>query len=68
MPTPAEKLTPKASKGEISAAISESIAMLMDEGMPQDQAVATAYSMAEQATGGKVKQKKGGPDETSTPV
>jgi len=60
MPTPAEKLSAKSSKGEIQAAISESIAMLIDEGREQEQATAIAYSQAEKATGGKVKSKSGG--------
>lgn len=51
MPTPAEKLTKDSGDGQIKAAISASIAMLMDEGMEQDQAIAAAYGMAEKATG-----------------
>ena len=59
MPTLAEKLTPQSSPGQISAAISESIRMLMDEGREQQQAVAIAYEQARKATG-KVLEKKGG--------
>ena len=57
MPTSAEKLTPNSGKGQIQAAISESIAMLMDEGREQSQATAIAYSQARKATG---KELKGG--------
>ena len=51
MPTLAEKLTPKSSKGQISAAISETIAHYMDKGRPQDQAVRIAHEQAAKATG-----------------
>ena len=51
MPTLAEKLTPRSPKGQISAAISDSIAQLMREGREQKQAVAIAYEQARKATG-----------------
>jgi len=51
MPTMAEKLTPQSSKGAISAAISDSISQLVNEGMPQKQAIAVAHAMAKKATG-----------------
>lgn len=51
MPTLAEKLSPKSSDGQISAAISDSIATMMNEGRPQDQAVRIAHEMARKATG-----------------
>ena len=51
MPTLAEKLTPQSSKGQISAAISDSISQLVNEGRPQEQAVAIAHEQARKATG-----------------
>lgn len=51
MPTMAEGLTPSSSMAQIKAAISDTIAQLVNEGVPQDQAIAMAYSMAEKATG-----------------
>ena len=57
MPTLAEKLTSKSSPGQISAAISDSIAQLMREGREQDQAVAIAYSQARKATGKELGKK-----------
>lgn len=59
MPTLAEKLTPNSSKGQISAAISDTISQLVREGRPQDQAIAIAHEMARKATG-KELEKKGG--------
>ena len=49
MPTQAERLTPGSSEAQRKAAISATIAQLVNEGMPQDQAVAVAYSMADKA-------------------
>jgi len=57
MPTLAQKLTPQSSQGQISAAISESIAQLMDEGRPQDQATRIAYEQARKATGKELGRK-----------
>jgi len=57
MPTMAEKLTPQSSQGQISAAISESIRKLMDEGREQSQATAIAYSQARKATGKELGKK-----------
>ena len=51
MPTLAEKLTPDSSKGQISAAVSDTIAHYMRKGKPQDQAVAIAHEQAAKATG-----------------
>lgn len=51
MPTLAEGLSPTSSEAQIKAAISDTIAQLVNEGTPQDQAIAIAYSMAEKATG-----------------
>lgn len=59
MPTMAEKLTKQSSPGAISAAISESIRQLMDEGRPQDQAIAISYAQARKATGKELAPKKG---------
>jgi len=59
MPTLAEKLTHQSSQGQISAAISDSISQLVNEGMPQKQAIAVAHEMARKATG-KALEKKGG--------
>lgn len=49
MPVQVERLTPQSSSGERSAAISETIRQLMDEGVPQEQAVAQANAMADKA-------------------
>jgi len=57
MPTLAEKLTPSSSKAQIDAAISDSIAQLMNEGRPQDQAVRIAHEMARKATGKELGKK-----------
>ncbi len=54
MPTPAEKLGKNSGMGEIRAAISASIAKLIDEGRPQKQAAAIAYSQAEKDTARKL--------------
>ena len=51
MPTKAEGLSPSSSEEAINAAISESIATLVNEGYPQDQAVRIAYEQARKATG-----------------
>ena len=51
MPTLAEGLSPSSSMAQIKAAISDTIAQLINEGVPQEQAIAEAYSMAEKATG-----------------
>ncbi len=51
MPTLAERLSPASSKGQISAAISDSISQLIREGKPQEQAVAIAHEQARKATG-----------------
>jgi len=56
-PTMAEKLTSQSSQGQISAAISESVRKLMDEGYPQDQAVAISYEQARKATGKELARK-----------
>lgn len=58
MPTLAEKLTPSSSKGQISAAISDTIAHYMDKGRPQDQAVRIAYEQASKATGKELGRKR----------
>ena len=51
MPTAAERLPKGAGDPQIKAAISESIAQLMDEGYPQDQAIAIAHEQARKSTG-----------------
>jgi len=51
MPTSAEGLTPDTPLPQVKAAISASIAKLIDEGYEQEQAIAMAYSMARKATG-----------------
>ena len=58
MPTLAEKLSSSSSKGQITAAVSDSIAQLMNEGMPQDQAIAAAHEMAAKATGKDLGRKR----------
>ena len=58
MPTMAEKLTPQSSQGQISAAISESIRKLMEEGREQDQATAIAIEQASKATGKELGRKR----------
>ena len=57
MPTLAEKLTPSSSSGQISAAISDSIAQLIREGREQDQAIAIAHEQARKATGKELAKK-----------
>ena len=59
MPTLAEKLTPSSSKGQIDAAVSDTISQLMKEGRPQDQAVRIAHEMAASATGKELGEKRG---------
>jgi len=56
-PTMAEKLTSQSSQGQISAAISESVRKLMDEGYPQHHAVAIRYEQARKATGKELARK-----------
>jgi SOS response regulatory protein OraA/RecX len=51
MPTPADRLTERSTPEEIQQAISTTISQLVNEGYPQDQAVAIAYSQARRATG-----------------
>ncbi len=51
MPTLAERLSPNSSDAQVKAAISDSIAQLMNEGRPQEQAVAIAHEQAAKATG-----------------
>ena len=51
MPVPVEQLSPNSSMGQIRAAISESIAQMMEEGMEQMQAVAATFEMARKITG-----------------
>jgi len=58
MPTTAEGLSPASSMAQIKAAISDTIAQLINEGMPQDQAIAIAYSQAEKATGKTLRRKQ----------
>ena len=51
MSTMAEGLSPSSSDAQIKAAISDSIAQLINEGYPQDQAIKIAYEQAKKATG-----------------
>lgn len=53
MPTAVDQLTPQATDAQRKAAISETIAQLMKEGMPQDQAVAMANEMVSKKMGNK---------------
>ena len=53
MPVQVERLTSSSSAGERSAAISETVRQLMQEGMPQEQAVAQANAMADKAMRGQ---------------
>ena len=57
MPTRAESLTSDSSDEAIKRAISESISMLVEEGRPQEQAIAIAYSQAEKAIGRPIPRK-----------
>ena len=57
MPTLAEKLTRSSSDGQISAAISDTIRQLMNEGMEQEQAIAAAHEMARKSTGKPLERK-----------
>ena len=58
-PTPIDKLDMNSHMGQINAAISECIAMEMDGGMEQSQAIAACHEMARKKTG-KELAKKGG--------
>ena len=51
MPTPSESLTPESPDEAIRQAISDTVAQLVEEGFPQDQAVAVALEQARKATG-----------------
>ncbi len=51
MPTLAERLSPNSSDAQVKAAISDSIAQLINEGTPQDQAIRIAHEQAAKATG-----------------
>ena len=51
MPTPAESLRSDSEDDVIAQAISETVSQLVNEGMPQEQAVAVAHEMARRATG-----------------
>jgi len=51
MPTQVERLTANSPEAQIKAAISETVAKLMGEGYPQEQALAMAYEQAKKATG-----------------
>ena len=57
MPTAAEGLTKDSSDDAIQGAISSCISQLVDEGKPQEQAIATCHSMARTATGKELKPK-----------
>lgn len=58
MPTLAEKLTSQSSKGQISAAISDTIAHYMRKGREQDQAIRIAHEQASKATGKELGRKR----------
>ncbi len=51
MPTLAERLSPNSSDAQVKAAISDSIAQLINEGRSQEQAIAIATEQARKATG-----------------
>jgi hypothetical protein len=59
VPTPANNLKKDSSPEEIQQAVSDSIAQLVKEGRPQDQAIAIAFSQAEDATGRKLSRPRG---------
>lgn len=56
MPTAADRLSKDSSDAQIKAAISDCVATEVNNGMPQDQAVAACYSMARKATGKELGQ------------
>ena len=51
MPTPSEGLSPDSSDDAIRKAVGDTVSMLVEEGFPQDQAVAIALEQARKATG-----------------
>lgn len=51
MPMPTEALKPESSDEEIRKAVGDAVAQLVDEGFPQEQAVAIALEQARKATG-----------------
>lgn len=59
-PTLAEGLTPDSSEAQIKAAISSTIAQLVNEGYPQDQAIAISHEQAEKAIGRSIPRAGGG--------
>ena len=56
MPTPSDSLTSDSSDEAIRQAISDTVAQLVEEGFPQDQAVAIAFEQASEATGKELAQ------------
>ncbi len=60
MPTPSEGLNSDSSEEAIRDAISETVAQLVNEGFPQDQAVAIALEQARKAVGREIAPQKRG--------
>lgn len=57
MPVPEiQRLSKGSSESQVKAAISACIQMMMNEGRPQDQAVAMCYSMISKKTGKEMAQ------------
>jgi len=60
MATPAESLTPNSTPEEIEAATKATVMQLLDEGVPQEEAVAQAMEQVRRATGLALGPRTGG--------
>ena len=60
MPTPAQSLTPNSTPEEIDAATKATVMQLLDEGIPQEEAVAQAMEQVRRATGQALGPRTGG--------
>lgn len=63
MPSPAQSLTPNSSPEEIDAALKATVMQLIDEGVPQEEAVAQAMEQVRRATGQALGPRTGGPNQ-----
>ena len=67
MPTPAQSLTPNSTPEEIDAATKATVMQLLDEGIPQEEAVAQAMEQVRRATGQALGPRTGGGPQQMAP-